>query len=143
MPYALSRQLTFCLSPTAAEIIGAEYAALVSAHSIALYLRASDYARTKGVIIADTKFEFGVDASGTVVLADEVLTPDSSRFWPAAEYEAGRGQNSFDKQFLRDYLTSVNFDKQNGIPLPDEIAEKTLEKYIEVFRILTGKEPQL
>lgn len=128
---------------TAAEIIGAENAERVTAYSLALYARARDYALGKGIIIADTKFEFGVDAHGHVVLADEVLTPDSSRFWPAADYEVGRGQNSFDKQYLRDYLISVGFDKQNGIALPDTVTNNTLAKYIEVYRILTGQEPAL
>lgn len=131
------------LTDAAAEIIGKENAAQVEAFSLALYKGARDYALSKGIIIADTKFEFGVDANGAVLLADEVLTPDSSRFWPADSYEAGRGQNSYDKQYLRDYLLSINFDKKNGIPLPDEVTRNTLQKYIEVFRILTGREPVL
>jgi phosphoribosylaminoimidazole-succinocarboxamide synthase len=109
-----------------------------------LYSAARDYAATRGIIIADTKFEFGTDASGKVILADEVLTPDSSRFWPAKEYQPGVAQNSFDKQYLRDYLESVKFDKNGkGIELPKDVVDRTLAKYVEAFRLLTGKEPQL
>ena len=115
----------------------------MSKAAIELYSKARDFAAEKGIIIADTKFEFGVDESGQVILADEVLTPDSSRFWPAGEYQVGRGQNSFDKQFVRDYLTSVNFDMKTGIELPEEVIQRTLGKYVEVFRILTGKDPVL
>ena len=86
-------------------------------------------------MIGDTKFEFGVNADGQVVLADEVLTPDSSRFWPADDYAVGRGQNSFDKQYVRDYLESIQFDKQTPVALPDEIVTRTLDKYIQAFKI--------
>jgi len=127
----------------AAEIIGGERAKAVEERAIALYTKARDEAATKGIIIADTKFEFGVDADGGIVLADEVLTPDSSRFWPAADYAVGRGQNSFDKQYLRDYLESVGFDKQHPVALPDEVVANTREKYVEAYRILTGQEPEL
>jgi phosphoribosylaminoimidazole-succinocarboxamide synthase len=127
----------------AADIIGKENAETVARSALALYTKARDFAAEKGVIIADTKFEFGVDESGKVILADEVLTPDSSRFWPAEEYEIGRGQNSFDKQYVRDYLTSVNFDMKTGIELPEDVVQRTLGKYVEVFRILTGKDPVL
>jgi phosphoribosylaminoimidazole-succinocarboxamide synthase len=127
----------------AAEIIGTERAASVASLSIALYSRARDYAAERGIIIADTKFEFGVDATGAIVLADEVLTPDSSRFWPAASYAVGRGQDSFDKQYVRDYLESINFDKRNPVELPAEICTRTIDKYIEAYRLLTGGEPQL
>lgn len=127
----------------AAQIIGKENAEVVSDYSIRLYSQARDFASQKGVIIADTKFEFGLDENGKVVLADEVLTPDSSRFWPADSYEPGRGQNSYDKQYLRDYLLSIKFDKKNGIELPQNVIENTQKKYIEVYKILTGKDPVL
>jgi phosphoribosylaminoimidazole-succinocarboxamide synthase len=110
---------------------------------LALYIKARDYAQQKGIIIADTKFEFGVDEEGNLVLADEVLTPDSSRFWPAAQYEAGKSQPSFDKQFLRDYLLSIQFDKKTGVELPEEIVSKTMDKYCQVCKILTGKDALL
>ncbi|MEM7392440.1 MAG: phosphoribosylaminoimidazolesuccinocarboxamide synthase [Verrucomicrobiota bacterium] len=126
----------------AREIIGDERAAEVTRLAIELYKQAADYAAGKGIIIADTKFEFGVDADG-VVLADEVLTPDSSRFWPANDYGVGRGQDSFDKQFVRDYLESINFDKTNPVDLPEEVLEKTIEKYVEAYRLLTDSEPAL
>ena len=127
----------------AAEIVGKENAEQVAKMAVELYTKARDFAASKGVIIADTKFEFGVDETGKLYLADEVLTPDSSRFWPAADYQIGRGQNSFDKQYLRDYLTSINFDMKTGIELPEEVVKKTLDKYVEVFKILTGRNPVL
>ena len=127
----------------AAEIIGTERAAAVAQRAVALYSRARDFAAERGVIIADTKFEFGVDAAGELVLADEVLTPDSSRFWPADRYEIGRGQDSFDKQYLRDYLESIGFDKTSPVALPEEVVDNTIAKYVEAFRILTGREPEL
>jgi phosphoribosylaminoimidazole-succinocarboxamide synthase len=129
----------------AARIIGRGFADQLQNKSVLLYTTARDYAASRGIIIADTKFEFGLDtATGAVVLADEVLTPDSSRFWPADGYAAGRAQNSFDKQFLRDYLESVQFDKNGpGITLPDEVVNRTRQKYIEAFRLLTGREPAL
>jgi phosphoribosylaminoimidazole-succinocarboxamide synthase len=128
----------------AAAIIGPVFAGQVQAKAIELYGKARDYAAGRGIIIADTKFEFGVDAQDQLVLADEVLTPDSSRFWPAASYAAGRAQDSFDKQYVRDYLESVKFDKQGpGIRLPGEVIAKTRDKYIEAFRLITGKEPKL
>jgi phosphoribosylaminoimidazole-succinocarboxamide synthase len=108
--------------------------------SIRIYKRAADYAAGRGIIIADTKFEFGHTARG-LVLADEVLTPDSSRFWPADRYEPGRSQESFDKQFVRDYLESIKWNKQPPAPaLPDEVAGKTSEKYIQAYRVLAGRE---
>ncbi|KAJ3224280.1 Bifunctional purine biosynthetic protein ade1 [Chytriomyces hyalinus] len=123
-----------------AEIIGAEYAKKVEELALSIYTAAAEYALSKGIIIADTKFEFGVDEQGSVILADEVLTPDSSRFWPADQYVAGKGQPSYDKQFLRDYLTSIKFDKTGaGIAIPDDIVEKTIGKYREAAEILTGK----
>ncbi len=127
----------------AAEIIGEERAKKVDDLAITLYSKARDLAAEKGIIIADTKFEFGVDKEGTVILADEVLTPDSSRFWPADEYGIGRGQNSFDKQIVRNYLESVNFDKTNPVELPDEVCQKTIGKYVEAYKMLTGKDPEL
>jgi len=108
--------------------------------SLALYRFARDYARDRGIIIADTKFEFGW-LDDEVILIDEALTPDSSRFWPADHYESGRAQPSFDKQFVRDYLTNVGWNKEPPAPqLPDDVVEKTAEKYREAFTQLTGRE---
>jgi phosphoribosylaminoimidazole-succinocarboxamide synthase len=127
----------------AARIIGAK-AETVKTLAVKLFSTARDYAATKGIIIADTKFEFGTNAKGEVVLADEVLTPDSSRFWPAKDYKPGVVQNSFDKQYLRDYLERIKFDKNGkGIELPKDVVDRTLAKYVEAFRLLTGKEPRL
>lgn len=123
----------------AAEIIGKDKAEYVRDRSIEIFTKAGEYAETKGIILADTKFEWGV-LDGKIILIDEVLTPDSSRFWPADKYEAGRDQESYDKQFVRNYLESINFDKSGpGVELPDEIREKTAEKYIEAYEQLTGK----
>ena len=105
--------------------------------AIAVYKRARDVAAKKGVILADTKFEFGVDADGQVVLADEVLTPDSSRYWPASKYEPGRQQASYDKQYVRDWLESVNYDKATPMDIPADVVERTTQIYLEIFRILT------
>lgn len=116
---------------------GSEYAEKLRDYTLALYKKCADYARTRGIIIADTKFEFGIDENGAVVLADEMLTPDSSRFWPLAGYEAGHGQPSFDKQYVRDWLKK-NPDSENL--LPREVINKTIEKYEEAYRMLTGKE---
>ncbi len=119
-------------------IVGSDIANKVKDLSIAIYSKARDYAESKGILIADTKFEFGTLDNGEIILIDEVLTPDSSRFWPKALYEAGRGQESYDKQIVRDYLTSIGWDKKPPPPkLPDEIAEKTSNKYIEVLDLLT------
>jgi phosphoribosylaminoimidazole-succinocarboxamide synthase len=108
--------------------------------SLALYKKAADYARDRGIIIADTKFEFGRTAAG-ITLADEVLTPDSSRFWPADKYEPGRAQESYDKQYVRDYLEEISWNKQPPAPaLPAEVAVRTSEKYLEAYRQLTGRE---
>lgn len=108
--------------------------------SLALYNRAAEYARRRGIIIADSKFEFGHTARG-LVLADEVFTPDSSRFWPADSYEPGGPQLSFDKQYVRDYLESIHWNKQPPAPaLPDEVARKTSEKYKQAYRLLAGRE---
>ena len=132
------------ISPArAAEILGADHAAEVARLAIALYRRAAEFARPKGILLADTKFEFGLDDAGRVVLADEALTPDSSRFWPAAGYAPGRAQDSFDKQYVRDYLESIHFDKQTPVELPESVVAGTLAKYIEAYRLLTGREPAL
>lgn len=109
-------------------------------YTLELYTKAAEYAATKGIIIADTKFEFGVDDEGTLVLGDEVLTPDSSRFWPASEYKTGSNPPSLDKQFVRDWLDSIHFDHNPPAPvLPDDIVTKTRARYLEALRILTGK----
>jgi len=108
--------------------------------SIRIYQKAADYAAGRGIIIADTKFEFGHTGEG-LVLADEVLTPDSSRFWPADTYQPGRAQESYDKQFVRDYLESIRWNKQPPAPaLPDEVARKTSEKYMQAYKVLAGRE---
>jgi len=121
------------------DILGAERAEFVHDNSIMIFERASEYAESKGIILADTKFEWGV-AEGRIILVDEVLTPDSSRFWPADKYEVGRDQESFDKQFVRNYLESIDFDKSGpGVKLPKDIATKTSAKYIEGYERLTGK----
>jgi len=123
-----------------AKLIGKDLAAQLRDLSLKVYTQAADYARTKGIIIADTKFEFGRTPQG-VTLADEVLTPDSSRFWPADKYEPGRAQDSYDKQYVRDYLEEVRWNKQPPAPsLPPEVARKTSEKYLEAYRQLTGRE---
>jgi phosphoribosylaminoimidazole-succinocarboxamide synthase len=119
--------------------IGTEAAEAVRAKSLAVYHRARDYAEGRGIIIADTKFEWGV-ANGEIILIDEVLTPDSSRFWPRDGYEPGRGQPSFDKQFVRDYLESTGWNKQPPPPpLPPEVVGRTSDKYREAYRLLTGR----
>ncbi|MHC4623739.1 MAG: phosphoribosylaminoimidazolesuccinocarboxamide synthase [Planctomycetota bacterium] len=121
------------------EILGAERAEYVRDWSMDIFEKAGEYAAERGMILADTKFEWGV-ADGKIILIDEVLTPDSSRFWPADKYQAGRDQESFDKQFVRNYLESISFDKSGpGVELPEDIATKTSEKYIEAYERLTGK----
>jgi len=123
----------------AAEIVGLEKAGYVRDRSIEIFSKASAYAESKGLILADTKFEWGI-VDGKIILIDEVLTPDSSRFWPADKYEAGRDQESFDKQFVRNYLEEINFDKSGaGVELPPEIVEKTSAKYIDAYERLTGQ----
>jgi phosphoribosylaminoimidazole-succinocarboxamide synthase len=123
----------------AGKIVGAETAAKLRELTLTLYRRAADYARTRGILIADTKFEFGV-VEGHIVLADEVLTPDSSRFWPANQYQPGRSQPSYDKQFVRDYLESIHWNKQPPAPgLPEDVARRTSEKYKEAYLALTGR----
>lgn len=122
----------------ARKIVGEKVADTVAEKSLALYERARSIAESKGIIVADTKFEFGV-VDGEVILIDEVLTPDSSRFWPMDQYEPGHSQPSFDKQFVRDYLDSLDWDKTPPPPtLPDEIIEKTAQKYAEALRRLTA-----
>jgi phosphoribosylaminoimidazole-succinocarboxamide synthase len=119
---------------------GPELAEQLRDLSLRIYTKAADYAAGRGIIIADTKFEFGHTLSG-LVLADEVLTPDSSRFWPADKYQPGRAQESFDKQFVRDYLETIRWNKQPPAPpLPDDVAQKTSEKYIQAYKILAGRD---
>ncbi|HUF04195.1 MAG TPA: phosphoribosylaminoimidazolesuccinocarboxamide synthase [Aridibacter sp.] len=126
-----------------AEVLGEDTAGELKKRSIALYAEASTYAASKGIIIADTKFEFGLDRDGTFLLIDEALTPDSSRFWSADQYEPGHAQPSFDKQFLREYLESLDWDKTPPAPeLPEEIVNATAERFREAFRRITGEEFQ-
>jgi phosphoribosylaminoimidazole-succinocarboxamide synthase len=122
----------------AVELIGEDMANQVKEVSIALYKMASDYARERGIIIADTKFEFGVDESNKLVLIDEILTPDSSRYWPADQYQKGISPPSYDKQFIRDYLETLDWDKTPPAPtIPQDIIDKTQQKYQDVHDILT------
>jgi phosphoribosylaminoimidazole-succinocarboxamide synthase len=122
----------------AAEIIGETWNNAAAEAAQKVYQRGCDYAASRGIILCDTKFEFGL-RNGQLTLADEVLTPDSSRFWPAASYVPGTGQPSFDKQFVRDWLETADWDKNSPMPpLPDEIVAKTREKYVEAYRLLTG-----
>ena len=124
-----------------AEIVGGETTAALRDASLTLYREAALYARERGIIIADTKFEFGLDGEGRVILIDEALTPDSSRFWPADIYEPGHPQPSFDKQFVRDYLETLRWDKRPPAPpLPEEVAAATTDRYLEAYRLLTGQE---
>lgn len=123
----------------AAALIGADRARAVQQVALALYTRAAAMAAERGLIIADTKFEFGLDRDGRLVLADEVLTPDSSRLWSRATYAPGRAQDSFDKQYVRDYLESIGFDKRTPVALPDAVVARTLDKYCEAFERLTGR----
>lgn len=123
----------------AAEIIGKENISKLEKLSIDMYTRAADYAKTRGIIIADTKYEFGL-YHDKIIVVDEVLSPDSSRFWPAEKYQVGINQDSFDKQYLREYLETCDWDKTPPPPLlPDKIIEKTREKYLQAFELLTGK----
>ena len=118
---------------------GQEYAEKLRDYTIALYKKCAEYALSKGIIIADTKFEFGLDENGNVILGDEMLTPDSSRFWPLEGYEPGKGQPSYDKQFVRDWLKA---NPDSDYLLPDEVIKKTVDKYIEAYEKLTGKKFQ-
>ncbi len=123
-----------------ADLIGKEMAAQVAKVAIALYEQAAEYALTRGIIIADTKFEFGLDADGVLHVMDEVLTPDSSRFWPAESYKVGINPPSYDKQYVRDWLESIGWNKSPPAPaLPIDVAQRTSEKYMEAFEKLTGK----
>jgi len=122
------------------EIIGKETAEFLRAKTLEIYQKASDYALKRGIIIADTKFEFGRAENGDIILIDEILTPDSSRFWPLNKYAPGGSQPSFDKQYVRDYLLSINWNKEPPIPeLPEDVIENTSKKYVEAYEKLTGK----
>ena len=121
------------------ELAGVDVAEELRDRSIAIFNRGSEYARQRGILIADTKFEWG-QVDGRLILIDEVLTPDSSRFWPAAEYSPGRGQPSFDKQFVRDWLNQTGWDKNSPPPaLPDDVVTKTRQKYVDAYERLTGR----
>ena len=121
------------------KILGNELAEKVKNATINIYKKCADYALSKGIIIADTKFEFGLDENGILVLGDEVLTPDSSRFWPLDDYEVGRGQKSFDKQYLRDWLSNNGYRNNPPTELPKDVLETTRNKYIEAYEKITGK----
>ena len=121
-------------------IIGREVAEFLRDVSLRLYQEASEYARGRGIIIADTKFEFGREREGQIILIDEALTPDSSRFWPAESYQVGESQASFDKQFVRDYLERLDWDKQPPAPpLPPQVAQATTDRYLEAYELLVGE----
>ena len=123
------------------KIVGAQIAGELRRLTLALYSTARDYAQSRGIIIADTKFEFGLDSDGQITLADEALTPDSSRFWPVTGWKPGGAQPSYDKQYLRDWLTSIGWDRQSPPPpLPDEVVAKTRARYCEAYAALTGEE---
>jgi phosphoribosylaminoimidazole-succinocarboxamide synthase len=123
-----------------AEIVGREATYFLRGVSLRIYKEASDFARGLGIIIADTKFEFGRDRDGRITLIDEVLTPDSSRFWPAESYEVGKPQPSFDKQYVRDYLEGLDWNKQPPAPaLPPEVAQATTDRYLEAYKLLVGE----
>ena len=123
------------------ELVGPDTANYLRETSLRLYKEARSYARSRGIIIADTKFEFGRDQNGQIILVDEALTPDSSRFWPAEGYKPGQSQASFDKQFVRDYLETLTWDKQPPAPpLPPEVASATTGRYLDAYRLLTGEE---
>jgi len=122
-------------------IVGEETAGRLRDLTLELYTAAADYARDRGILIADTKFEFGFDGDGNIVWMDEALTPDSSRFWPADDYQPGRSQASFDKQYVRDWLEASGWDKEPPAPtLPPEVVEGTLSRYLEAYRLLTGED---
>ena len=129
----------------ASRLVGRELLARLKALTLEIYRRGAAHALSKGIIVADTKFEFGLTGAGDpnrdLVLIDEVLTPDSSRFWPESKYEPGRGQPSFDKQYVRDYLEEIRWNKQPPVPsLPDDVVRRTREKYVEAFTLLSGRE---
>ncbi len=121
------------------KLIGEDLANEVKNKTIEIYKKCAEYALSKGIIIADTKFEFGIDENNNLVIGDEVLTPDSSRFWPADEYEVGKSQKSFDKQYLRDWLKQNNWSAENGTPIPEDVIATTTSKYIEAYERITGK----
>lgn len=121
------------------DLIGKDLAEKVKAKTIEIYTKCADYAKSRGIIIADTKFEFGLDENNELVLADEVLTPDSSRFWPADSYEVGKSQKSFDKQYMRDWLKANNWNPENPTPIPEDVINTTREKYASAYEKLTGK----
>jgi phosphoribosylaminoimidazole-succinocarboxamide synthase len=124
-------------------IVGVELSTQLRDVSLKIYKKAADYALQRGIIIADTKFEFGMTSKG-ITLADEVLTPDSSRFWPADSFQSGKAQDSYDKQYVRDYLEEIRWDKKPPAPaLPQEVARRTSEKYLEAYRQLTGRELEI
>jgi phosphoribosylaminoimidazole-succinocarboxamide synthase len=123
------------------ELLGDETTAFLRETSLSLYKEARDYALSRGIIIADTKFEFGRGRDGQIILIDEALTPDSSRFWPVESYAPGRSQQSFDKQFVRDYLETLNWDKKPPAPpIPTDVAEATTRRYLEAYRLITGQD---
>jgi phosphoribosylaminoimidazole-succinocarboxamide synthase len=128
----------------AAAIVGADTAAWLERVTLALYARAAAHAESQGIILADTKFEFGwlgEPGRSDLILIDEAVTPDSSRFWPRDEYKPGGPQPSYDKQFVRDYLDAIRWDRQPPVPaLPDDVVQRTREKYLEAFRRLTGQD---
>ena len=125
------------------DMVGAVRANQLRDLTLQTYIRAADHALTKGIIIADTKFEFGVDENGDLVLADEVFTPDSSRYWAVDTYREGVVQPSFDKQFVRDYLEEIRWNKQPPVPsLPDDVIRRTRDKYVEAYRLLTDRDLQ-
>lgn len=134
------------LFSTVAELVGADLASSISKSAIAIYAKAAKHAESRGIILADTKFEFGLLNKSQLILVDEVLTPDSSRFWDASSYKAGQSQASFDKQYVRDWLKSQGLDKaaDQGIPvtLPDDVVRRTAEKYQEAYERITGKKWQ-
>lgn len=123
----------------AEKIVGKEVCEKVARKAIELYSKAKEYAKSRGIILADTKFEFGITDDGELVLVDEVLTPDSSRFWNAKTYKLGKSQESYDKQFLRDWLTSNGLNGKEGVSMPEDIVAQTSSKYVEAFEALTGK----
>ena len=124
------------------ERLGLDLATQLRDKTLAIYTKCAQYAASRGVIIADTKFEFGLDENGQLVLADEVLTPDSSRFWPASDYQVGRSQKSFDKQYLRDWIKQSGYDPESGTPIPEDIIQTTVSKYKEAYERITGKKFQ-
>jgi phosphoribosylaminoimidazole-succinocarboxamide synthase len=121
------------------EMLGKDLAENLRAKTIEIYTKCAEYAATRGIIIADTKFEFGLDENGELVLGDEVLTPDSSRFWPANDYEVGRSQKSFDKQYMRDWIKSSGYDPETKAPIPQDVIDTTASKYVEAYEIITNK----